>query len=66
MKVTTKMKINLTTIALLTPALALPSSKIHEVRPLMRGMIPRATFNEAEGRYPSFVFLPLNKKKEKN
>ena len=54
-KVTTKMKITLTTLALLAPALALPSSEIHNVHPLMRGMTPRATFNEAEGKCPSFV-----------
>ncbi|KAG7284448.1 hypothetical protein NEMBOFW57_010821 [Staphylotrichum longicolle] len=37
----------LTTI--LVPALALPSAEVtRDVRPLMRDMTPRATFNEAE------------------
>ncbi len=49
------MKITLTTLTLLAPALALPSSDIHETRPLTRGMSPRATFNEAEGKHPSLL-----------
>jgi hypothetical protein len=41
---------------LLVPALALPSAEItRDVRPLMRDMTPRATFNEAEGMF----FIPL-------
>ncbi len=60
------MKITLTALTLLAPALALPSSEIHEDRPLMRGMTPRATFNEAEGRHPSLLlFLSLSQKKRK-
>ncbi len=51
----------LTTLTLLTPVLAIPA-EVREVRPLMRDMTPRATFNEAEGVSPfpllSSPFLP--------
>ena len=56
------MKFTITTITaltLLTSALALPSGETREVRPLMRDMTPRATFNEAEGTtyYPLSLYL---------
>jgi hypothetical protein len=50
-----KMKFTIAALTLLPAVLALPSGETHAVRPLMRDMTPRATFNEAEGKPPTHL-----------